>query len=332
MKKVNIGIVGATGLVGQTFIKVLEEYNIPVNILKLFASKKSLGKKLTFNKKEFYVEVLKEGCFNGLDFVLFSAGSKVSERWAPIAEKTGAYVIDNSSFWRMNEDCSLIVPEINMSDYKNKRKIISNPNCSTIQAVLPLKPLDEYYGINRIIFATYQSVSGSGQKGIDDYNNTKKGLRPKFYPYDIQKTCIPHIDSFLDNGYTKEEMKMANETKKILHNPNIKIASTCVRVPILFAHGVLIHIELNKKVESIEEVKNVIKKQSGIVLLDEPKKSIYPISTAAVGTDKVYVGRIRFDLSKTNGIILYCVADNVRKGAASNAIQILEKIIKENNK
>lgn len=330
MKQYNFAVVGATGLVGRTFLKVMEEYHLPIKGLRLFASEKSLGKTMVYAGKEFPVEVLKEGCFMGTDFALFSAGASVSKIWAPIAAKEGALVIDNSSCWRMDEECSLIVPEINLSDYKSHSRIIANPNCSTIQSVLPLKPLDDAFGLKRIIYSTYQACSGSGKKGLDDLERCEKGENPQFYPYNIAKTCIPEIDVFMDNGYTKEEMKMVNETRKILHNQAIKIAATCVRVPVPVAHGVMIAAEFEKPVNP-EKARQILSAFPGIKVVDEPGKHLYPVSTMAAGNDFVYVGRIRQDISSENGLIFYTVGDNVRKGAASNAVQIAAAIIKEKN-
>lgn len=331
MKKYSFAVVGATGLVGRTFLKVMEEYHLPIDRLRLFASEKSLGKTLPFAGKEYPVEMLQEGCFQGSDFALFSAGAEVSRQWAPIAEKEGALVIDNSSCWRMDDSCALIVPEVNLADYRNHGRIIANPNCSTIQSVLPLKVLDDAFSLKRILYSTYQAVSGSGKKGLDDYERCEQGGEPQFYPYNIAKTCIPEIDSFLDNGYTKEEMKMVNETRKILHHPEIRIAATCVRVPVPVAHGVMIAAEFEKPVD-VEKARALLASFPGIVVVDEPKKHLYPVSTMAVGNDKVYVGRIRQDLSSENGLIFYTVGDNVRKGAAANAVQIALAIIGEKEK
>lgn len=328
MKTYNFAIVGATGLVGRTFIKVIEEYNLPINKLKLFASEKSVGTKIIFKGKEYEVEALKEGCFKDIDFALFSAGGEVSKIWAPRAIEEGAYVIDNSSQWRMDENCALIVPEINLNDYKGKSKIIANPNCSTIQAVLPLKPLDDEFKLIKVHYTTYQAVAGSGKKGIDDLRRCKEGEEPKFYPYDISKTCIPEIDVMMDNGYTKEEMKMVNETRKILHHPDLKISSTCIRVPVEVGHGVMIQAEFEKDVD-IKKAIEVIARYEGIKIVDDLKNHLYPTSTMARGNDLVYVGRIRKDLASENSLLLYTVADNVRKGAASNAVQIVKKMIEE---
>ena len=326
MRKYNVAVVGATGLVGSTFLKVLKEYDFPIKELTLFASSRSAGKEIEYNGQKYIVKELKEGCFEGIEIALFSAGGEISTKWAPEAEKSGAVVIDNSSAWRMAEDCALIVPEINVDDFGSCRKIVANPNCSTIQSVLPLKPLKENFGLKRVVYTTYQAVSGSGQKGKNDLIRTLNGEEPEFYPYNISKTCIPHIDSFLDNGYTKEEIKMVNETRKILHMPNLPVSATCVRVPVLNSHAVCIMVELEKPF-TLDEIRNAFASQEGIVVLDDPKNNIYPVATVSNDNDKVYVGRIRKDLSCENGIIFYCVSDNIRKGAAANAVQIAKKLI-----
>ncbi|MBE6131159.1 MAG: aspartate-semialdehyde dehydrogenase [Erysipelotrichaceae bacterium] len=321
MKKYNVAVVGATGLVGRTFLKVLAEYDFPINNLVLYASARSAGKKVLFKDKEYTIVELTHDAFDDIDIALFSAGGGVSKEYAPIAAKKGAVVIDNSSAWRMDNDCALIVPEINIDDAYSKSNIIANPNCSTIQSVLPLKPLLDTFGLKRVVYTTYQSVSGSGQKGVNDLNRCKNGEKPEFYPYDIANTCIPEIDEFLDDGYTKEEMKMVNETRKILHVDNLLISATCIRVPVEACHGVMIQVELEKEF-TIEGVKEALSSYPGIILYDDVKNHIYPNSIVAKDKDEVYVGRIRRDLSCENGLLLYCVADNIRKGAAANAVQI----------
>lgn len=327
MRKYNVAVVGATGLVGSTFLKVLKEYDFPIENLTLFASERSAGKTIEYNGKEYVLQKLEKGCFKGIEIALFSAGGSVSQEWAPEAEASGAVVIDNSSAWRMVKECALIVPEINLNAFDGARKIVANPNCSTIQSVLPLKPLHEKFGLKRVNYSTYQAVSGSGQKGKNDLIRTLNGEEPAFYPYNISKTCIPQIDVFTDNGYTKEELKMVNETRKILNLPNLPVSATCVRVPVLNAHAVTIMVELEKPF-TLEEVRNALASQKGIVVVDDPANSIYPVSTIANDNDAVYVGRIRKDLSCENGIILYAVSDNIRKGAAANAVQIAEALIK----
>lgn len=328
MKKYNIAVVGATGVVGSMFLEVLKEYNFPISELRLFASEKSEGKQIEYCQTNYVVHKLSNGCFKGIDIALFSAGASVSLIWALEAEKEGAYVIDNSSCWRQDETCALIVPEINFEDYKTKRKLIANPNCSTIQSVLPLYPLDKEFEIKRIVYSTYQACSGSGKKGEDDLLRTRNGGVPQFYPYNITETCIPEIDVFQDNRYSKEEMKMVNESRKILHNSSIRIAATCVRVPVMHSHGVSIMAEFNKTL-NMEKVYEVLNNQEGIVVVDDCYHHKYPVSTLSTGTDKVYVGRIRKDLSSDNGLLMYTCGDNLRKGAASNAVQIALKLIKD---
>ena len=262
--------------------------------------------------------------FADVELALFSAGGDVSKKYAPIARTAGARVIDNSSAWRNDPEIPLIVPEVNINDY-NINKLIANPNCSTIQDILPLKALDDAFGLKRIVYSTYQAVSGSGQKGKNDLIKTLNGEKPEFYPHNISQTCIPEIDVFLDNGYTKEEMKMVNETRKMLHKPDLAISATCIRVPVLNSHCVSIMCELDNEF-TLDEVRNVLANFENIVVLDDGKNHIYPTSLVSNGTDKVYVGRIRRDLSCPNGLLLYCTADNIRKGAAANAVQIALKL------
>lgn len=328
MKKYNLAIVGVTGLVGRMFLKILDEYHFPFHQLLLYASKKSAGKKIVFKNKEYIIRELSEEAFDDVDIVLFSAGSKVSQEYAPLAVQKGAYVIDNSSAWRMDDNCALVVPEVNMDDIFVKSKIIANPNCSTIQAVLPLKILNDHFGIKRVTYTTYQAVSGSGQKGIEDLKRTKNNHTNIFYPYDISKTCIPEIDEFLDNGYTKEEMKMINETRKILKKPDLRITATTVRVPVENSHSESINVEFEKPFE-LSELVETLKNFEGIIVQDDPSSEVYPIATNTNGHDEVFVGRIRRDFSVENGVNLWVVADNIRKGAASNAIQIVEKMIEK---
>jgi len=328
MKKYNLCIAGASGLVGSTFLQILEERNFPIENLKLLASKRSAGKIITFKGQDYEIEEISENSFDGYDIALFSAGGKVSEIYAPIAAAKGLVVIDNSSAWREHEEIGLVVPEINLAD-STKNKIVANPNCSTIQSVLPLYALQKVFGLEQVTYTTYQSVSGSGQKGIDDLERTKKGEEPQFYPHNISETCIPEIDVFLENGYTKEEMKMMNETRKILHAPNLPVSATCVRVPVANSHAVSVQVTLSKEFD-LSEIVEVLAKQEGIIVLDEGINHIYPTSTVSRGRDEVFVGRIRRDLSRENSLLFYCVADNIRKGAALNAVQIAEKMIEEN--
>ena len=329
MKSYKLAIVGATGLVGRTALKVLEEKNFPNFEYKLFCSKKSAGTKVKFMEKEYIANELTENSFNeGFNFAIFSAGGETSKKFAPIAASKGCIVIDNSSAFRMDKNVPLVVPEVNPDDIFWNTGIIANPNWSTIQAVVALKPLDDKYKIKRIIYSTYQAVSGAGVNALEDlhsqasYNNLKKFSHP------IYNNCLPHIDVFMDDGYTKEEHKMINETKKILGNENLKITATTVRVPIENCHGESINIEFEKDF-NLDDVKQLLKNSKGIVLYDDITKDIYPIATVANGTDNVYVGRLRRDFSQPNTLNMWCVADNIRKGAASNAIQIMQKIIEK---
>lgn len=322
-----IAIVGATGLVGQTVLQVLEEKNLTDFKYELLASKRSQGKKIRFMNKEYEVEELTQNTFDKkIDYAIFVAGSEISKEYARLAVQKGTIVIDNSSYFRMDEDVPLVVPEVNPEDIKKHRGIIANPNCSTIQAVVALKPLDDKYKIKRIVYSTYQAVSGAGSKGIKDLENTLKGLKNEKFPYPIANNCIPQIDSFTENGYTKEEMKMINETRKILNNPQMKITATTVRVPILNSHSESINVEFEKDFE-IEELKTLLSNSPSIVLQDDISKEVYPLAVTATGKDEVYVGRIRRDDSVESGINMWVVADNIRKGAASNAVQILELLI-----
>ncbi|MBE6044572.1 MAG: aspartate-semialdehyde dehydrogenase [Clostridium thermopalmarium] len=326
--KYNVAVVGATGMVGNKFIEVLAERNFPVDNLYLFASKKSAGKILKFKDIDFIVEELKEENIKNkkIDFALFSAGATVSLEYAPIFAKYGAVVIDNSSAWRMDPEVPLVVPEVNPEDIRLHKGIIANPNCSTIQAVVALKPLYDKYGIKRIVYSTYQAVSGAGVGGFTDLKEGYKGNPPKKFPYPIAGNVLPHIDVFLDNGYTKEEMKMIDETRKILHDKDLRITATTVRVPVFYGHSESINIELEKPFK-IEDIFSLYKNSEGIILKDDVKNLEYPLPIEVEGHDEVYVGRIRRDFSLENGLNLWVVADNIRKGAALNAIQIAEHMI-----
>ncbi len=328
MKKPNLAIVGATGMVGRTFLKVLEERNFPFNELYFFASSKSAGELIRFKDKEYYVEELTEGSFDkNIDIALFSAGGTISKLYAPIAAAHGVVVIDNSSAWRMDDSVPLIVPEVNPQALKKHKGIIANPNCSTIQAVVPLKPLHDKYSIKRIIYSTYQAVSGSGVKGVRDLEEGIKGNDLMLaYPHPIAGNCLPHIDVFLDNGYTKEEIKMINETKKILGDDNLKITATTVRVPVKDCHSESINIEFEESFE-LEDVKKLLEKAPGIIIQDDPDMNIYPLARSVAGTNEVYIGRLRRDYSIENGLNMWVVADNIRKGAATNAVQIAELLL-----
>ncbi|MGL5377037.1 MAG: aspartate-semialdehyde dehydrogenase [Cetobacterium sp.] len=324
----NVAIVGATGLVGGTFLKVLEERDLPINKLYLFASARSAGKEVVFKGKKLIIEELTESSFDReIDIALFSAGGDISKKFAPIASEKGVIVIDNSSAWRMDKNVPLVVPEVNPEEIFKNNGIIANPNCSTIQSVVPLKVIDDLYTIKRVVYSTYQAVSGSGIKGIEDLENGLKGEKPKNYPHPIVNNCLPHIDSFLENGYTKEEEKMINETRKILGKENLPITATCVRVPVVNGHSVSINIELEKEI-NIEELKAKFREKDGIILEDDIQNNIYPLATLATGRDEVFIGRLRKDFSIQNGLNLWVVADNIRKGAATNAIQIAELLMK----
>ncbi|SKA83738.1 aspartate-semialdehyde dehydrogenase [Clostridium sp. USBA 49] len=331
--KFNVAIVGCTGMVGRKFIEILEERDFPIDNLYLFASKRSAGTSISFKDENIIVEELKEDNIKNksIDFALFSAGGDVSLEYAPIFAKYNAIVIDNSSAWRMNKDVPLVVPEVNPEDIKLNKGIIANPNCSTIQAVVALKPLYDKYGIKRIIYSTYQAVSGAGMGGYNDLKEGINGKAPKKFPYPIANNVIPHIDTFTENGYTKEELKMINETIKIMHDDSLKITATTVRVPVYYGHSESINVELKNEF-NIEDIFNLYKNSKGIVLKDDVNNLVYPMPLEAEGHDEVYVGRIRRDFSVDNGLNLWVVADNIRKGAALNAIQIAEYIINERKK
>ncbi len=328
-KKPNLAVVGATGLVGSTFLKVLEERDFPFDRLYLMASSKSAGKTLSFRGKDYVVEELNEHSFDKpIDIALFSAGGAASEKFAPIAAAHGTVVVDNSSAWRMNKEVPLVVPEVNPDDIRWNKGIIANPNCSTIQAVVPLKPLHDKYRIRRIVYSTYQAVSGSGLKGINDLKEGLAGsTQPKNYPHPIANNCLPHIDSFLENGYTKEEMKMIRETHKIMGDDSIRVTATTVRVPVFDCHSESINVEFYNPVE-IPEIMEILAHAPGVVLVDEPAANQYPMAIHAAGKDQVFVGRIRRDFSVDSGINMWVVADNIRKGAATNAVQIAEELLK----
>ena len=346
MKKNKLAVVGATGLVGQTILKVLEERKLPIDEYAFFASSRSAGKKVMFLGSEYVVQKLTSDSFdNGFTYAIFSAGGSVSTKFAPIATSKGCIVIDNSSAFRMAQNVPLVVPEVNPEEISNNHGIIANPNCSTIQAVVALKPLDDMYHIKRIVYNTYQAVSGAGYKGVSDllsgiesYDTiTKENLNInaqefkqtyelKKFPRPIFSNCLPHIDVFLENGYTKEEEKMINETRKILKRPNLAITSTTVRVPVFNCHSESINVEFEKDFE-LQELRNVLKNAPGIVLKDDITSETYPTTLDSNGKDEVFIGRVRRDFSVTSGVNLWVVADNLRKGAASNAVQILEKLI-----
>lgn len=326
----NVAVVGATGMVGRQFISILEERNFPINNIYFFSSSRSAGSILKFKNTDITVEELNEDNIKNkkIDFALFSAGGDTSLAFAKIFVKYGAIVIDNSSAFRMDPNVPLVVPEVNGDDILNHKGIIANPNCSTIQAMVALKPLYDNYGINRIIYSTYQAVSGAGMGGFKDLEEGVTGKAPQKFTSPIAFNVIPQIDSFLDNGYTKEEMKMINETKKIFHDDALKITATTVRVPVYHGHSESINIEL-KTSFNIEDIFNLYNSSNGIVLKDDISNNIYPMPIDMAGKDEVYVGRIRRDFSLDNGLNIWVVADNIRKGAALNAIQIAECFIEK---
>ncbi|WP_250228565.1 aspartate-semialdehyde dehydrogenase [Anaeropeptidivorans aminofermentans] len=332
MKKVNLAVVGATGMVGRTMLKVLEERNFEFDQFYAFSSKRSAGEKITFFGKEYTVEELKEDSFDrGIDIALFSAGGETSKKFAPIAAAKGCIVVDNSSAWRMDEEVPLVIPEVNPEDVLWNKGIIANPNCSTTQAVVAAKPLHEKYKIKRIVYSTYQSVSGSGVKGFRDLEEGLKGNPPTNYPNPIANNCLPHIDVFEANGYTKEEMKMVNETRKMLHEPNMRVTATTVRVPVFNCHSESINIEFENPFD-LCELKELLKNAPGIIVEDDVANNVYPMAINANGKDEVFVGRIRRDESVENGVNLWVVSDNLRKGAATNAVQIAQLVAENINK
>ncbi len=329
LRKFNVAVAGATGAVGNQMIRCLEESNFPVNSVTFLASSRSVGRQLRFKGDLVEVKELKEDSFKGIDIALFSAGGGTSQRFAPLAAKDGCVVIDNSSAWRMDPKVPLVVPEVNphaIAQYSEKG-IIANPNCSTIQMVVVLHPIHEKYGIKRIVVSTYQAVSGTGKKAIDELFDQTRAMinfldyETRVYPHRIAFNCLPHIDVFLDNGYTKEEMKMVNETRKIMEDNSIAVTATTVRVPVFFGHSESVNVETREPL-SAEAVKALLQNSPGVKVMDDPHKNLYPLATDAAGQDLTLVGRIRQDESIPNGINMWIVADNIRKGAATNAVQI----------
>ena len=326
--KYNVALVGATGMVGRKMLQVLSERNLPIDNLYLFASARSAGKTVNFMGKDYTVIELTEENVRArkIDIALFSAGASTSKTFAPIFADCGATVIDNSSQWRTDPNIPLVVPEVNSYDIDWNKGIIANPNCSTIQAVVALAPLHKAFGIKRIVYSTYQAVSGAGVAGYTDLEEGVKGVAPKKFPKPIFGNCIPHIDVFLDNGYTKEEQKMIFETKKILGDQSIKITATTVRVPVYYGHSESINVEFNTPV-TLDAVKAVLENAEGVVMMDDPANGVYPTALEATDRDEVFVGRLRLDDSVESGINMWVVADNISKGAATNAVQIAERII-----
>ena len=335
-KTFNVAVAGATGAVGQTMIKVLEERDFPVGEIRFLASERSEGKELSFKAEKVRVRKLDHDSFDGVDIAIFSAGGDRSLTFAPSAAEAGAVVVDNSSAWRMDPEVPLVVPEVNphaISGYKAKG-IIANPNCSTIQMVVALKPLYDYARIKRVVVSTYQAVSGTGQKAIVELEDQVKSwaegrtLEPKVYPHQIAFNCLPHIDVFMDNGYTREEMKMVNETRKIMEDPEIQVSATAVRVPVFYSHSEAVNEEFEQKI-SASKARELLTSAPGIKVIDDPFRNAYPLALEAEGQDLTLVGRIREDISQANGLDFWVVADNIRKGAATNAVQIAELLVEK---
>jgi len=335
-KKYNVAVVGATGVVGKEFLTILEERGFPVGEIRLLASERSAGNTLMFKGVEETVKDLQHETFEGIDIGLFSPGASVSAKYAPVAGKAGCIVIDNTSQFRMDPDVPLVVPEVNPGDIAKytRKNIIANPNCSTIQMVVALKPIHDRYRIKRIVVSTYQSVSGAGKEAMEELSTQVKELfnmrepQVEVLPHRIAFNCLPQIDSFLDNGYTKEEMKMVNETHKIFGDDTVKVTATTVRVPVFVGHSESVNIETEKPIDP-EDVKKLLAKSPGVIVIDEPKEGVYPMPSDVAGQDEVFVGRIRRDDTVPNGLNMWIVADNLRKGAALNAVQIAEVLIKE---
>lgn len=321
-----VAVVGATGLVGSTMLRTLEERNFPVTELIPVASERSKGKQISFKGKEYAVVTLQEAVAMHPDIALFSAGGSTSLEWAEKFAATGCYVIDNSSAWRMDPTKKLVVPEVNASELTTADKVIANPNCSTIQMVVVLKPLHDKYKIKRVVVSTYQSVTGSGQKGVDHLLSERNSTEPKpFYPHAIDLNVLPHIDVFQDNGYTKEEMKMILETQKIMGDESIRVSATTVRVPVMGGHSESVNIEFEQDFD-LNELRQLLADAPGIIVQDDPANNVYPMPINAFGKDEVFVGRIRRDPSQDNTLNCWIVADNLKKGAATNAVQIAEYI------
>lgn len=333
MKKYNVAIVGATGAVGEEMKLVLEQRDFPVKKLILLASSKSAGKEYTFKGEKLTVQELKDDSFTGIDIALFSAGDEVSEHFAPLAVKQGAVVVDNCKYYRMHPEVPLVVPEVNPQDVKWHKGIIANPNCSTIQMVVALKPIYDAAGIERVVVATYQSVSGTGKEAIEELKLQSEAMvrgeeiKVSAYPYQIVYNLLPHIGSFKENGYSTEEIKMLEETRKIMGDQKIRVVATTVRVPVYRAHSEVVHIENREKI-SVQRARDLLSNFPGIKVLDDPERLKYPMPIFAEGKDEVFVGRIREDLSTEKGLVMWIVSDNLRKGAALNAVQIAELLIK----
>jgi aspartate-semialdehyde dehydrogenase len=332
MKGTNVVIVGATGMVGREFIKVLEQRGFPADSVRLCASDRSHGRKMKVRGEEIEVKETTAESFKGIDIALFSAGADISQQFSPIAARAGAVVVDNSAAFRMDPEVPLVIPEVNTEDIGKHKGIIANPNCSTIQMVVALYPLHRVNPIRRITVATYQSVSGTGLAAVDELTGQARSVldgtpaAPKVYPYQIAFNVLPEIDAFLENGYTKEEWKMVEETRKIMHAPDIAVSATCVRVPVTIGHSEAIQVEFAHPMAPAE-ARSILSKAPGVTVVDDPSRRVYPYPVMAAGRDDVFVGRIRKDASHPNGLVLWVVSDNIRKGAALNAVQIAEKLV-----
>ncbi|PFW92287.1 aspartate-semialdehyde dehydrogenase [Bacillus pseudomycoides] len=340
-KSFHVAVVGVTGAVGEQMLNTLEKREFPIGKLTLLSSKRSAGKKLVFKGEEFTVQEATPESFEGVDIALFSAGGSVSKQLAPEAAKRGAIVVDNTSAFRMTENVPLVVPEVNENDLKEHSGIIANPNCSTIQMVVALEPIRQQFGLKRVIVSTYQAVSGAGAAAIEELHEQSQAIlngeevKANVLPvsgdkkhFQIAFNAIPQIDKFQDNGFTFEEMKMINETKKIMHMPELEVAATCVRLPVVSGHSESVYIEVEKEGVTVEELKNLLADAEGIVLQDDPAEQLYPMPSTAVGKNEVFVGRIRKDLNNEKGFHLWVVSDNLLKGAAWNSVQIAERLVK----
>ncbi|MDR1312436.1 MAG: aspartate-semialdehyde dehydrogenase [Deltaproteobacteria bacterium] len=329
----SVGVLGATGAVGREMLRSLQDRGFPVKSLRPLASSRSAGSKVEFDGQELTVLEAGPGSFEGLDIALFSAGGAASARFAPEAAAAGCVVVDNSSCWRQDPRVPLVIPEVNAGAVRRHKGIIANPNCSTIQMLVALKPIYDAVGIRRIVVSTYQAVSGTGQKGVEELSEqTRKLFRseeiaPKVYPHRIAFNCLPHVDVFLENGYTKEEMKMVNETVKIFDDPNIKVSATCVRVPVFYGHSEAVWIETGRPIKP-EAARELLMRAPGVLVQDDPASALYPLASEAAGREEVFVGRIRSDFSCENGLTMWVVADNLKKGAATNAVEIAELLVR----
>ncbi len=331
-EKYHLAVVGATGAVGNEMLRILEERKFPIEKITLLASERSEGAQLFFNGKKETVKTLRKDSFEGVDIALFSAGASRSREFAPSAVESGAVVVDNSSAFRMDPNIPLVVPEVNPGEISKHKGIIANPNCSTIQMVVALKPIYDRVGIKRVVVSTYQAVSGTGKKAIEELSvqsqshlNSEK-VECVVYPHQIAFNCLPHIDAFDKNGYTREELKMVNETRKIMGDPGMAVTATTVRVPVFFAHSESVNVETEKKITA-EEARSLLSESPGVRVMDDPGNNTYPLAIHAAGKDEVFIGRIREDISVKNGLELWVVSDNIRKGAALNAVQIAEMLL-----